>query len=118
MSLVFNLITGISIAGLAEGLALADRVGIQQQDVNQILKQTRLACPELLEKCENIIADPYVKNFPLKHMQKYLRLALNMADPLDQSLPLTATTNEIYKHTKRLGYADFDVSSVYFRERY
>ncbi|XP_044737599.1 putative oxidoreductase GLYR1 homolog isoform X2 [Chrysoperla carnea] len=118
MSLIFNLMSGVAIAGLAEGLALADRCGLELGDVGTILKATRLASPEIVENCNHIINDPYTKNFPLKHMQKYLKLALNMADPMEQSLPLTASSNEVYKHTRRLGYAEFDVSSVYFRERY
>lgn len=118
MSLIFNLISGVAIAGLAEGLALADRCGLELGDIETILKATRIASPEIIENCNHIINDPYTKNFPLKHMQKYLKLALNMADPMEQSLPLTASSNEVYKHTRRLGYAEFDVSSVYFRERY
>ena len=34
------------------------------------------------------------------HLQKDLKLSLNMADQLEQPLPLTATSNEVYKHAK------------------
>jgi 3-hydroxyisobutyrate dehydrogenase len=52
------------------------------------------------------------------HMQKDLRLSLTMGDALDQPLPLTATSNEVFKHAKRAGYGDHDASAVYFRARF
>ena len=50
MNLVLQLMTGVSLAGLAEGMALADRSGLQQKDVLEVLGLTTLACPLLLEK--------------------------------------------------------------------
>ena len=61
-------------------------------------------------------------NFPtamaLSHMQKDLKLALNLGDQLEQPLPVTAAANEVFKHTKRFGYADHDVSAIYLRARF
>lgn len=51
-------------------------------------------------------------------MQKDLRLTLDLGDEKELPLPLCATTNEIYKHAKRLGYGDYDVSAVYIRARF
>lgn len=50
MNLVLQLMQGITLAGLAEGMALADRAGLQQKDVLEILGLTSLACPALLDK--------------------------------------------------------------------
>ena len=55
---------------------------------------------------------------PLQHMQKDLKLSLSMGDQLEQPLPVSAAANEVYKHAKRLGYADHDVSAVYIRARF
>jgi len=38
------------MATLAEGMALADRAGLQQRDVMEILALTNMACPLFLEK--------------------------------------------------------------------
>ena len=54
----------------------------------------------------------------LKHMQKDLKLSLTMSDQLEQPLPLTAAANEVFKHAKRVGYGDHDVSAVYIRARF
>ena len=71
MNLVLQTMMGVTLAGLAEGMALADRAGLQQkvetftttllsgflkdshyQDVLEVLELTGLACPVLLNKGE------------------------------------------------------------------
>lgn len=51
-------------------------------------------------------------------MQKDLNTALNLGHQIEQPLPLTAAANEVFKHAKRLGYAEHDVSAVYIRARF
>lgn len=41
---------GVTLAGLAEGMALADRAGLQQKDVLEVMELTSLACPTILDK--------------------------------------------------------------------
>jgi len=118
MNLVLSVMTGVTLAGLAESMALADRAGLQQTDVLEVLGLTSVACPLVLDKTKAIIEGGFTTNQALQHMQKDLRLGLAMGDGLELSLPLTAITNELYKHAKRLGYGDHDVSSVYIRTRY
>jgi 3-hydroxyisobutyrate dehydrogenase-like beta-hydroxyacid dehydrogenase len=50
MNLVLQLMMGVAVAGVAEGMALADRAGLQQRDVLEIFELTTLSCPLLLEK--------------------------------------------------------------------
>ena len=86
---------GVTLAGLAEGMALADRAGLQQKDVLEVLELTGLACPILLNKGKSIIDGGFPTHQPLQHMQKDLKLSLNMGDTLEQPLPLTASANEV-----------------------
>jgi len=118
MNLVLQLMSGVALAGLAEGMALADRAGLQQKDILEVLGLTGLACPTMIEKGKSIIEGGFPTSHPLKHMQKDLKLSLNMGDQLDQPLPLTASANEVFKHAKRLGYGDHDTSAVYIRARF
>ncbi|XP_050672920.1 cytokine-like nuclear factor N-PAC isoform X2 [Leptidea sinapis] len=118
MNSVLQVVGGVSLAALAEGLALADRAGLNQADLLDVLALTPLASPHLILKGRAMIESSYSTNQPLSHMQKDLKLALGLGDTLEQSLPLTATTNEIFKHAKRLGYANHDVSAVYIRARF
>ena len=118
MNLVLQTIKGVSLAGLAEGMALADRAGLQQKDVMEVLELTDLACPTFLDKGKAIIEGGFPTHQPLQHMQKDLKLSLNMGDQLEQPQPLTASANEVFKHAKRLGYGEHDVSAVYIRARF
>ncbi|KAK4008032.1 hypothetical protein OUZ56_013190 [Daphnia magna] len=118
MNLVLQLMMGVAVAGVAEGMALADRAGLQQRDVLEIFELTTLSCPLLLEKGKAILEGAFPTNLPLQHMQKDLKLSLSMGDQLEQPLPVSAAANEVYKHAKRLGYADHDVSAVYIRARF
>ncbi|XP_026740496.1 putative oxidoreductase GLYR1 homolog isoform X3 [Trichoplusia ni] len=118
MNSVLQVVGGVSLAALAEGLALADRAGLNQADLLDVLALTPLASPHLILKGRAMIESSYSTHQPLMHMQKDLKLALGLGDALEQSLPLSATTNEIFKHAKRLGYANHDVAAVYIRARF
>ena len=50
MNLVLQLMMGVAVAGVAEGMALADRAGLQQRDVLEIFELTSLSSPLLMEK--------------------------------------------------------------------
>lgn len=65
-------------------------------------------------------ADPILvySEMPLSHMQKDLRLALQLGEAFEHPLPITASTNEVFKHAKHLGYSEHDVAAVYVRSRF
>lgn len=54
MNLVLQLMAGVTLAGLAEGMALADRAGLQQKDVLEVMELTSFACPSILDKGKGI----------------------------------------------------------------
>lgn len=118
-NLVLQLMKGIALVGLAEGLALADRCGISSTDVIEIFKMSNLNCEYLLGKAE-IIGKRDFKNVEqaVEHMQKDMKLALDLSHHLKQPLLMTSTANEVYKHARRLGYDGYDASCVYMRTRH
>lgn len=52
-------------------------------------------------------------NFPLKHQQKDLRLALAMGHSVGQPLPVAAAVNELYKRARAEGEGEGDMAAVY-----
>lgn len=50
MNLILHSIKAVTLAGLAEGMALADRAGVSQRDMMDVLEMTSLNCPLLLNK--------------------------------------------------------------------
>lgn len=50
----------------------------------------------------------------LRDTERDLRLAIALGDKLDQPMPITATTSEIYVRSKRI-FSEEDSSSVYMK---
>lgn len=118
-NLVLQLMKGIALVGLAEGLALADRCGIAYKDVLQIFKMSNLNCEYLSGKADLIVNKDFKHvEQAVEHMQKDMKLALDLSDHLKQPLLMTSTANEVYKHARRLGYDGNDASCVYMRTRH
>ncbi|XP_030240376.1 putative oxidoreductase GLYR1 homolog isoform X1 [Drosophila navojoa] len=113
VNLILQTILGVSLVGLAEALALADRFSISLNDIIDIFDLTSMKSPLLLAKGKEMAKGDFNPQQPLSHMQRDLRLVLNMAENLDQSMPVTSITNEVFKHTKRLGYSEHDSSAVF-----
>ncbi|KAF0756500.1 putative oxidoreductase GLYR1, partial [Aphis craccivora] len=111
LNLILHSIKAVSLAGLAEGMALADRASIPQNKVLEYLQKTSLNCPLLIEKGKAMMENNFQTNQALKHIQKDLNLSLNWSDVLEQPCPVMANVNEVFKHAKRLGYSDHDTSA-------
>lgn len=76
MNLILNLIQAVSVAGLAEGMALADRASIPQKDMLQILGMSQLSSPILVEKGQGI-----TKSFKFKSYKTiYFCILINSYD--------------------------------------
>lgn len=118
MGLVISMLAGNLIGALSESMALADRTGLSNKDLLEILEISPLSCPTLLTKAKAMIEGSFPTEMPLTHMQKDLRLALKLAEEYEHPLPVTASTNEVFKHAKHLGYSDHDVAAVYIRSRF
>lgn len=118
-NLILQLMKGIALVGLAEGLALADRCGISSKDVLNIFKLTNLNCDYLTNKADLIVNKDFKHvEQAIEHMQKDMKLTLDLSDQLKQPLLMTSTANEVYKHARRLGYDGHDASCIYMRTRH
>ena len=56
MKLVTNMLMGSVLAGLAEALALAEKVGLEQDEVLQILELSPIACSFIKAKGQGKIS--------------------------------------------------------------
>jgi 3-hydroxyisobutyrate dehydrogenase-like beta-hydroxyacid dehydrogenase len=66
----------------------------------------------ILSLGKGILANKYDPNFPLKHAQKDMRLALELASSAGVDLPVSSVVNEQFK--KGLAaHADDDFSAVH-----
>jgi 3-hydroxyisobutyrate dehydrogenase-like beta-hydroxyacid dehydrogenase len=113
MKIVVNMIMGGMMAAFCEGLALGEKAELNRADILDILDSGALANPMFRLKGAGILAGNYATAFPLKHMQKDLRLAIDLGDRLNQPLPCAATVNELFKEAGKEGYGDEDFSALY-----
>lgn len=113
MKLIVNMIMGTAMASLAEGMAMAEKVGLDQEDVAEVLALGSLSCPTVIHKSQAILNQKYDPHFPLQHQQKDLRLVLLLGDKVEQPLYVASAANELYKKARRLGYAESDIAAVY-----
>lgn len=114
MKIVLNMLMGTMLAGLAESMALAEKIGLNTVEVLNILSHTVGSSALLRNKGTEMalskISEPSCK---LQTLQKDLRLAINMSDAVDQPLHVGAAVNELFKKAKAKGYGDYDIAAVY-----
>jgi 3-hydroxyisobutyrate dehydrogenase len=107
-----NMVMNINTAGLAEGLGLADALGLDLNIVREVFSQTG-ANSRVLETdgadMQNRDHDVY---FSAAHAAKDSGIALALAEEAALSLPLARATYEQYERMKRLGLGELDKSGV------
>ncbi|KAF5842054.1 NAD binding domain of 6-phosphogluconate dehydrogenase-domain-containing protein [Dunaliella salina] len=113
MKLVVNSVMGCMMGTLCEGMSLADKAGLAQGDLLEVLGLGAMACPMFAQKGPTIQAHNYPAAFPLKHQQKDLRLALELGEKLGQPLPQAAAANAKYVEAMDLGHGDSDFAAVH-----
>ncbi|MDD2310670.1 MAG: NAD(P)-dependent oxidoreductase [Desulfuromonadaceae bacterium] len=118
MKLANNLVMCGMLTALSEGIALAAGSGLDTAQLLEVLDSGAVTNPMFRLKGPQIAANKeFPTAFPLKHMQKDLRLALQLAEDVGQPLFVTATINELYKKAlaENLGEADFAAISRVIR---
>lgn len=118
MKLANNLVMCGMLTALTEGIALAAGSGLDTGQLLEVLDSGAVANPMFRLKGPQIAANrEFPAAFPLKHMQKDLRLALQLAEEVGQPLFVTAAVNELYKKAlaENLGDADFAAISRVIR---
>ncbi|MHB1647111.1 MAG: NAD(P)-dependent oxidoreductase [Candidatus Acididesulfobacter diazotrophicus] len=112
LKIINNQIMGITMGALAEGFALADKIGLDKNIIYDIVNSGAFANPMFQLKGKNIINNDYETNFPYKHMQKDLGFAVKLSEEFKTFCPLTCTIDNSYI----LGYKKFkdeDMCAIY-----
>jgi glyoxylate/succinic semialdehyde reductase len=113
MKLANNLVMSGMLTALCEGMALASGSGLDTAQFLEVLDSGAVSNPMFRLKGPQIAANrEFPTAFPLKHMQKDLRLALRLAEEIGQPLFATATVNELYKKALSEGFGESDFAAV------
>ena len=78
-------------------MSLGLKADLDGQQLLDIIDAGAIANPMFKVKGPMLLDDNYTTSFPLKHMQKDMRLAVDLGDKLNLTLPTAAITNESCK---------------------
>jgi 3-hydroxyisobutyrate dehydrogenase-like beta-hydroxyacid dehydrogenase len=112
MKLVINMVMGTMMTAFAEGLALGGAIGLKESDVIEVLAQGAINNPMFQLKGPLMADGVFTPAFPLKHMQKDMRLALQLGDENGQAMFTASAANSAYIKARKAGSADEDFSAV------
>lgn len=112
MKLVINMIMGTMMTAFGEGLSLGEKVGLNMSDIITVLDQGVIANQMFRLKGPMMAEGRFPTAFPLKHMQKDMRLALLMGDENGQALFTSGAANASYIKARRKDCDDDDFSRV------
>ncbi len=112
MKLVINMIMGTTMVAFAEGLSLGEKIGLDKPDIFDVLAQGAINNPMFQLKGPLMAEGNYATAFPLKHMQKDMRLALLLGDKHAQPLSTSSAANTAFIDAKSKGSSDEDFSAV------
>ncbi|PLY04533.1 MAG: NAD(P)-dependent oxidoreductase [Desulfuromonas sp.] len=113
MKLVVNMVMGGMMTAFAEGLSLAEKAGLLPEEVLAVLDAGALANPMFRFKGPAMAEGRFETAFPLKHMQKDMRLALQLGDEYRQALYVAASANATFLKAREAGWGNEDFSAVF-----
>ncbi|MGE9289441.1 MAG: NAD(P)-dependent oxidoreductase [Puniceicoccales bacterium] len=115
-----NMVMNCNTAALAEGLGLADSLGLDLPMVCEIFSQTGANSRVLETDAEDMIQRDHECYFSAAHAAKDSGIALELAGKAGISMPLAKATFEQYEKLKKMGKGELDKSAVAeltFRDR-
>ncbi|MCB5160472.1 NAD(P)-dependent oxidoreductase [Marinomonas algarum] len=113
MKLVVNMMMGGMLSIFSEGLSLGLKAGLTGDQILDVVGAGAMANPMFAGKGAMLLNENYTTSFPLKHMQKDMRLAVALGDKLDQPMPTAAIANEAFKQALKAGFGDEDIAAIY-----
>jgi 3-hydroxyisobutyrate dehydrogenase len=115
-----NMVMNINTAGLAEGLGLADALGLDLRIVTEVFSQTGANSRVLETDGPDMLDREHSTFFSAAHAAKDSGIALALAKEQGLNLPLLEASKHQYDRMIELGLGEIDksgISEVTFRSR-
>jgi 3-hydroxyisobutyrate dehydrogenase-like beta-hydroxyacid dehydrogenase len=112
LKLINNLIMGVAIQAVAEGLVLAMKAGIDPQKVVEITSVGGARTGAMETRGPRMIKRDFSPHFSANNMYKDLSSALKLAEEVGASLPATSIAREMLRAVKSRGDGNMDSSMV------
>lgn len=111
--LAINLLLGITGQAIGETLLLAERAGLSQEKVFEMISLSGMNTPLFQAKKEMLSKEEYAPAFMLGLMSKDLGLITAEASRMNLSLPLAEKSNATYRRAVEKGRGDLDMAAIY-----
>lgn len=103
------------IQGLAEGLQLARKVGLDADTLVRCISQGAAGSWQMQNRYSSMWDQHYNHGFAVDWMRKDLKIVLNEAERQGVSMPLTALVDQFYAEVQKMGGSRWDTSSLLAR---
>jgi 3-hydroxyisobutyrate dehydrogenase-like beta-hydroxyacid dehydrogenase len=113
LKLAVNISLAVQTLAFSEGLLLAERGGVDPALAAQVMSTTSIGSPMLKARVPLLLNLPDTAWFPIRLMQKDVRMALDEAERLGVWLPSTGEAALLLDTASGLGYADRDLAAVH-----
>ncbi len=107
-----NLQIAFIYEGLAEGLTLAKKLGVQPEKLIELVQASMIRSGVADYKAPFILKKDYSPNFPLRLMHKDMHLMLDAARENGVKLPGLEKIDEVYEAASRAGLGDLDYAAT------
>lgn len=110
--LVHNLLLGLHRAVLAEGLVLAEALGLDASRILEVLKQSPAASAVMTTKGAKMLTRDFAPQATVRQHLKDVRLILAAAAACGAETPLSQLHASLLERASELGYAEADNSAI------
>lgn len=110
--LAINLILGINRAAMSEGLVFAERMGLDPAAFLKVAKDSAAYSQIMDIKGDKMIAGDFTPHGKIAQTLKDFKLMLELAQRLQQQLPLATTYTDIVEGNMKAGEAELDNAAV------
>lgn len=112
--LMINLLGAIQIASVAEGMAIAERAGLNLRTVADAIASGQAASPQVVRNARRIVEGNHDENvlFTPELRLKDVRYALQLAQKLGIRTPFGTVASEAYSQLCRLGFGQANESKI------
>lgn len=100
------------LQGLAEGVAFAQRAGLDVDEVVETISKGAAGSWQMENRARTMAAGEFEFGFAVEWMRKDLRICLAEAERLGARLPVTALVDQLYKQIVDRGGSRWDTSSL------
>jgi 3-hydroxyisobutyrate dehydrogenase len=103
------------VQGLAEGLQLARKVGLDADSLIRCISQGAAGSWQMQNRYRSMWDQHYNHGFAVQWMRKDLKIVLDEAQRQGVSMPLTALVDQFYAEVEKMGGSRWDTSSLLAR---